>query len=409
LQITIKSPNIYFPHLLTSPVTAPIPKEALDYYKNDLSNETIGTGPFILKKYVRKSRMVFEKNKAYREKYFPKTSNTNFTNIVKEYAGKKVPLIDKIIVHIIKESQTGWLNFLKGKIDLLELPKDNYSETFTATSELTPDMKKKEINLGQTSSMTNVYYFGFNQKHPFLKNKLIRQAIAYAFDQERFNKLFFNQIADLAQTILPPNIPGNSPPLKSPYIGAQIDVAKKLLKKAGHPNGKGISKINILVKNKTISRQVGEFLAAELKKIGIESQVETASWSVMIEKAQKGKYDIFFLAWYVGIPSGLEFFEIVYGPNHPHSYNRVGYLNNNLDNIYNQAKQYRDPFKQNQLIAKINEIVLEDLPIMPLVHSKNFFINQAWLKNYTSTEQFGGFEQYFDIDLLKKKELMDNF
>ncbi|MCH8156503.1 MAG: hypothetical protein IID18_01915, partial [Nitrospinae bacterium] len=93
-----------------------------------------------------------------------KTSNKKFAHIVKEYGGVKVPLIEKIVVHIINESQTGWLNFLKGKIDLLELPKDNYSETFSASNELTPEMEKKGIVLGQTSSLTNVYYFGFNQK-----------------------------------------------------------------------------------------------------------------------------------------------------------------------------------------------------------------------------------------------------
>ena len=91
----------------------------------------IGTGPFRLTKYVRKSKLEFLKNSNFRSKYFPSTSAPQHKKIINDYKGKKVPFLDKINVTITNESQTAWLNFLKGKADYLEVPKDNYSENFT--------------------------------------------------------------------------------------------------------------------------------------------------------------------------------------------------------------------------------------------------------------------------------------
>jgi oligopeptide transport system substrate-binding protein len=409
LQIKIKHRNNLFLNILSNIRTSPLPLEAIEFYKNDLSQVMIGTGPFVLKKYIRKNQIIFEKNKDYREKFFPETGNPKYASLLKEYKGKKVPFLDKIKVHVINEAQSAWLNFLKGKLDYLEVPKDNMGDTLSPSNSISPAMKLKGIQLGFTSSLTNVYYFGVNQQSPFLKNKKLKKAIAHAFDFKKYNELFFNNIADLAHSVLPPNIPGNTPPIKADYHLKNVEKAKSLLAEAGYANGKGLPEFVMMVKNTTLARQIADFFQKEMASINIKIRVESVTWGTLLERAQKGKFDFFYLAWFVGVPSGFSFFELLYGPNYPDSFNRMGYQNKSFDELFTTAHKMKPGKKQNDLVRKMNEIAQDDLPMIPLVHAKNVFVRQGWLKNYIPSEQYGGLEKYYDIDVTLKTKLLEKF
>ena len=186
-----------------------------------------------------------------------------------------------------------------------------------------------------------------------------------------------------------------------------IKKAKQLLVQAGFPNGQGIPPLKIMVKNKTVSRQVGQFLALQVEKIGINLNVEAVTWATLLQNAQKGNYHIFYLAWFVGIPTANEFFELLYGPNHPKSYNRVGFKNKEFDSLFNKVKKIRNIKKQNDLIKRMNHIINNKLPLLPLVHAKTYYIQHGWLKNYIPIDQYGGLEQYYDIDLELKSKLIN--
>lgn len=409
LQITARQPDLYFLNNLTSPNTAPIPMEAVKFFKNDLSNVVVGTGPFVLESYVRKSRIEYSKNKNYRKKMFPMSSREEFKDYVKEYAGKQVPFLDKIVVKVMSENQTQWLSFMKGQLDYLEVPKDNFAQAITPQQKASKEMMDKGIELGITPSNTNVYYFGFNNKDKYLSNVHLRRAIAYAYNQYEYNELFFNKTAEVANSVLPPGVPGNIPPLKSPYLGPKLNEAREELKKAGFPNGEGLPELTLTVRNSTLARQVGEHLVKEMKKVGIPVKVEMVAWGKLLEKAQKGDFQMFYLAWFVGLPTGFQFFDLLYGPNWPGSYNRMGHTNPEFDKLFDGAMASIDPIVHEANFAKMNRIALENVPLFPLVHARDFFLKQGWLKNYIPSEASGGLEQYFDIDIAVKKELLKRF
>ena len=409
LNITTKSPDIYFLYNLTSPNTAPIPMEAITFYKNDLSNVVVGTGAFVLDSYVRKSRIEYSKNKNYRKKLFPTSARDEFKKFVEEYGGKQVPFLDKIVVKIMNENQTQWLNFIKGQLDYLEVPKDNFTQAVTPQKEASKEMMDKGIELGITQSNTNVYYFGFNNKDKYLSNVHLRKAIAFAYNQHEYNELFYNGTAEIANSVLPPDVPGNIPPLKSPYIGSKIEEAKEELKKAGYPNGEGLPELVMTVRNSTGARQVAEHFVKEMQKAGIKARVEMVAWGKLLEKAQKGDFQMFYLGWFVGLPTGFQFFDLLYGPNWPGSYNRMGHTNPEFDKLFDASLASTDKRVHEDNFRKMNQIALDTVTLFPLVHARDFFLKQGWLKNYVPSEAYCGLEQYFDIDLNLKKELMKKF
>lgn len=396
LIIKIKKPNRFFLNDLTSFVTAPIPMEAIVATENNLAQVYVGTGPFIPVFVSNQSRLEFERNKNFREKFFPPTKDPKYQKDV----GKKVPFLDRIIVQVIGEPQTQWLNLIAHKVHYVEVPKDQFSNSITAHNDLSDELKSKGLTLGITESDSNTYYLGMNMRQLPTNNIHFRRAIAFAIDLHKFNELFFNGTAELAAGLLPPGVPGNTDVLKSPYVEKNLELAKKEL---------ALSKVVlnrplvVIVRDSTLARQVGEFFAKELKDIGLEVSVETLAWPRLLERAQKGEFDFFYLAWFVGLPTGFQFFDLLYGPNFPGSYNRAGFQNKEFDSLYVKAEEEQNPEKQNAIFAKMNRIVMEQIPVLPLVHAKDFFVYWKELLNYRPSEVSGGIEQYFDIDTNQSK------
>lgn len=292
LEIRLEKPNLDFLYLLTSPNISPIPMEAITFYKNDLSRNAIGTGPFKLIKEVKNHKLEFKKFDQYHPVFFPTRSHPEFEELIKANRGRRLPLLDSITTIISKESQTSWLNLLKGNIDYLEVEKDNHQDVFEGRM-ISPDLKKKGFVIGRDNGQGNLYYFGFNNQKAPLNNPDIRKAIAKAFNYSKYNELFFNSQAIVAQSYLPPSIPGNEPPMKTSFNKKNISAAKDLLKN----HQEVLRPLKMIVKNKTVSRQVGEFLKSELEKIGVDLILETVSFPELLKRATKGDYDIFYLSW----------------------------------------------------------------------------------------------------------------
>src|SRR5690606_11217978 len=110
-------------------------------------------------------------------------------------AGKKLPLVDKVVVHIIIESQPKWQNFHKAKIDLLEIKDANIAETIDDKRELRSEHKSKGIRLFLTPQL-DITFFAFNHEdNLFKKNQKLRQAMSMAWDRAEANKMIYENTA----------------------------------------------------------------------------------------------------------------------------------------------------------------------------------------------------------------------
>ena len=81
-----------------------------------------------------------------------------------------------------------------------------------------------------------------------------------------------------AQSIIPPGIKGYVESYKNPYRGRDIEQAKKLLEKAGYPNGAGLPEITYDCPSSTVARQMGDFFRKNMADIGVKIKVVQNSW-----------------------------------------------------------------------------------------------------------------------------------
>lgn len=407
LQFELKRPFPQFLYALAMPFCFVVAKEVVDFYGKDFQNHPIGTGAFKLSKFsAGANKVVYYKNPTFREMYYPKEAYSEFERLghLKD-AGKKLPLVDKISVSFMPTEQPRWLNFSKGNIDTLEIPKDNFNSVLNDQKELKSEYTSKGVKLEVAPSL-DLTYIGFNFDKEIFKNKKLRQAIALAFDNKSHNKLFHNGVAQEANGIIPPGVSGFDSNFINKYLTFNIQKAKELLAQAGFPGGKGLPELTYDTSNSTTHRQQGEFFAKLLAQIGIKLRVFTNQFPVLQQKINDRKVDLFGIAWSADYPDAENFLQLLYGPNKSPGTNDTGYNNPTYNELYKKSAIMQNSPERTQIYEKLNQIMAEDVPIIPNVHRQFYIIKHKWLKNYIHSDFEFGRAKYLNVDLKEKAEIV---
>lgn len=405
LQFKLKKQFPQFLYSLAMPFTFVVAKEVVEKYGKEFLNNPVGTGPFMLKDGVFKQtakRFEYVKNPTFRKKTFPKEASDEFKAFLKD-AGKPLPLVDKIVVQIIKEDQPRWLNFLKGKVDYVSVPKDNFETAVTPDKGLSDDLMKKGISLLISPSL-DVTYTAFNHDVELLQNVDLRRAMALAYDVNEMNKLFYSNTALPAQSVVPPGIAGNMPDYKSPYREQDLAKAKELLAKAGYPEGKGLPELTYDCPSSSTSRQIGELFKKQMAAIGVQIKVVQNTWPELQKKITKRQVMLYGIAWGADYPDAENFLQLLYGPNKAPGANGSGYDNPEFNQLFAKAALMQDSPERTALYEKLNRMAADQAPWIYGVHRQNFTVKHGWLMNYMATDFESGQAQYLNIDLEEKKK-----
>ena len=410
IAIKLKKPFPQFLYALAMPYTFIVAKEAVDHFGKEFLNHPVGTGPFILPRFEQSNRIVYNRNPKFREKLYPSEGEEGDDKLgLLADAGKKLPLVDRIIVDIVVESQPKWLSFQKAKVDLLEIPKDNFDQAVVGGKDLAPDLKSKGIRL-MANPMLDVTFFAFNHDDALFKNnKKLRQALSLAWNREEANKLFYNNAALEAQSVIPPGLGGYRKEFKNPFVKFDLDLSKKLLAEAGYPGGKGLPPITIQTRNETTARQIIEHFAKCMEKIGVTVKVGMNTWPELINKVTKRQHQMYTMAWGADYPDAENFLGLLYCPNSSPGSNGANFCNPEFDALFKQSTILQDSPERSGMYEKMNEMVAMENPWIFGFHRTKFYLSHAWLKNFKFIEFTHTQFQYLNVDLEVKKELSKKF
>lgn len=407
-QVVLKKPFPQFLYALAMPYTFVVAKEAVTHFGKEFLNHPVGTGAFILPTFEQTNIITYNKNPKFREKLYPSEGEDgdDKKGLLAD-AGKKLPLVDKIVVHILPEDQTQWLNFQKGKADLLEL-KSSYERAVNENKEVHSNLKSKGIRVTM-DPMLDVTFFAFNHENPIFKNRKLRQALSLSYNRAEANKLFYNNYAFEAQGVIPPGLGGYRKEFKNPYVKYDLVQAKKLLAEAGYPDGKGLPEIIIETRNDTTPRQMVEHLAKCFEKLGVKARAGVSTWPELIKKVTTKQHQMYTMAWGADYPDAENFLGLLYCPNQAPGSNGSNYCNPDYDALFKQSTIMQDSPERSAFYEKMNEMSGLDVPWIYGFHRTEFFVMQAWLKNFKQMEFNHTQFQYLGVDLEVKKELIKKF
>ena len=220
---------------LTTTPTAAVAREVVQAYGDDngwtMANP-VGTGPYRLKEWRRGQKILLEANPGYRDEYFPDSSAPEDQARMAKMRGKKLPIVGRIEIDIIEESNPRLLAFQKGELDYVTVPPDLVSNVLGPGNTLKPELAKQGIVLAR-GVQPAISYTYFNMEDPvvggYAKDKIaLRRAISMAYNVDEEVRVLRQGQAEPATQPIPPHVAGYDPTLKS-RVKYDVAGAKALL------------------------------------------------------------------------------------------------------------------------------------------------------------------------------------
>ncbi|RWQ16790.1 ABC transporter substrate-binding protein, partial [Mesorhizobium sp.] len=235
----------------------------------------IGSGPFKFNEALAKpgASFTYDRN----EKYVPRQEQAD------GFAGGKVVNVDRVIWDNIADQQTAFAALQSGEVDFLELP----------AADLYPAIKSDpNLELQVLYKAGDVYFMRMNCLQKPFDNVKARQAMLHLIDQEAvmrtaFPQEYINPVTSLFGNQTPYTNDENTGWYKK---GGDPEKAKQLLNEAGYAG----EKVVILQHtNWAAANIMAQFLAATLRKIGLNVELMPADSAARLELLKNGSWSIF--------------------------------------------------------------------------------------------------------------------
>lgn len=225
------------------------------------------------------------------------------------------------------------------------------------------DFLKKRPDFHKSPFLGNSFY-RFNVTRKPFNNVLVRRAFALAIDKRRIVEKITRAGEQIADSLVPPGIPGYSSPKG---LGYDPEEARKLLASTGYPGGKGFPNVSFLYnkteQNEAIATEIQDMLQKEL---GIKIQLFQQEWKVYLNSMSSLDYDFCRASWvgdYNDPNTFLDMF-VTGGGN-----NRTGWSNSKYDAFIRAAAQELNPKKRAEIFREAETILCRDeVPILPLYY-----------------------------------------
>ena len=250
-------------------------------------------------------------------------------------------------------------------------------------------IRSNESLKGVEHPLANLYYIGFNNKISPMDNKDVRQGIALALDRIAILQQAFPLGSELANQIPPSSIhPGHTDTLK--WYTQSYQEALKLLMAA---NFDFSTPITLAVANSNqgyleSAGRIATMISSQLEYIGIEVVVKPMSVEELKQSIESGT-EMAYIYWFqADYKDGAAFFE-------PLFINNSSFLGNAYPDIQQEVQKSlvsADAATRQAAFDRINTLVKEQVPIIPLGYAANLSVFRASVNNIAVNEYYENFE-----------------
>ena len=312
----------------------------------------IGTGPF---EFVEWKPRQYVKLKRFKN-YWAKDKN-----------GKQIPYVDEVILKVVPDDTVRYTALRTGDVDWV----------WALPFEQIPGIRKNPP-AGIDPSVKGGVRWIFVQvncaKGP-TKDLRVRQAIAHAIDKKSIMDGLTWGIASPETQMFAPGSQWYVQGLKDPYREPDFARARQLLKEAGYEKG---LQLTAIVRNETFVVNLATLAQANLKKAGIDLQLEVMDFASWESKQNKGQFDVNpSHLTFVPDPDGLYY--IYFHSKSPQ--NDARYDNPEYDRLMEEGRRTIDIAKRKEIYRKALELLNRDLPRIFLGHYPIAQASRTYLKN----------------------------
>lgn len=368
----------------------------------------------------------------------PKDAGTGYPN--------KPPIVGSGPFQIVEWKKGSYLrlaadpNYWAGKPKVDEVIFETYQNADTMAQDMKsgalagawgiPPAQVESLNGGGVESISYIT-IGFDQLtfncapapatgDPALRDPAFRKALNYAIDKQKIAAVAYSGQVSPATSMIPAGLyaadldyhwdPGAA---TYPF---DLEGAKAALDAAGYKdtNGDGIRegkdgkpiRLELLARNESImSQQSGKFIAGWFKQIGLDIEFQVVSeaalsdkvWNTVDGKVQPD-YDMLLWGW-VG-DADPNFLASISTSDQAGMWNQSVWSDPEYDALFAQQARELDPQKRKEAIWKMQQIVYEQSPFIPLIYSRSqeAYNTRQWTGWVKSPAKDGGPFYTFQTD-----------
>ncbi len=315
------------------------------------SGQECGTGPYMLQSQVPGDEVVLTKYEEY-------------------WSGWEGEHFDKVVIKKVTETSSRRQMIEKGEADVtINLPYEDV-EAMKDNEDVTIELENSYINVAS--------YFN-TQKAP-LDDKLVRQALSYAFPYDDVVEFVLGGYGTQGRGPVPKGLWGHGKTLKQ--YTYDLDKAKELLAEAGYPDG-GFSLLYTYMSGDEEEKKTAQLYKAELAKIGVDLEIRGMPWDSQWEMSKgdpEGRQDMLVMYWWPDYPSPVSWLYNLYHSEEEPLFNLGYYSNEQVDALIEEAdqKSASDIAEAEELFVQAQEIIVDEAPAIFQYDKIN-----VWVENNT--------------------------
>lgn len=338
----------YSAKLLVSdlPAVKILPKQELQKAGENFGQILLGTGSFVLE------------NQTATEIIFRARTDHPFAP----------PKTKRVVFKIIRDDLTRFQKTYKGSIDIAqaELP---------LSKVIVFEKHPEKFQVFKYSGLSMTYLL-VNLQDPLLKQLKVRQALARALQRQEIIKYKLESLATEATSILTPANRFFNLELKNlPY---DVGLAQQLVAESG---AKGATLI-LKTSNNPAAIDTGKVLANQLSKIGLKVELRSFEWGTFYDDVRTGNFQLATMRWLGALDPDI-YRIALHSSEKPPGRNRGHYLNPELDLLLDAGLRLADDSRRIEHYKKVQKIVLDDLPLIPLWYDGQVAVVNRRVQDYT--------------------------
>jgi len=350
LQVTINSPESYFLYKLTFPASFVVEKSNVNSGDNWWKTP-IGTGPFKVKEWTPETEFILARNDLYYGD-LPKIAEIDMT---------------------LNSTTSDMDLFETGDVDFTSPPAEYYDQIMDPAGPFYQDLS--------VSPSLSVDYIGFNCNEAPFNDPDIRQAFCLAIDKDKIVDLTYRNMAQKAEGILPPGIPGYN----ANVTGLDFDVsqAQALIKASTYGSAANLPPITITVAGEggNTDQVIQSLVYQWQQNLGVNVQVRELDPEVYYSELSQEVDQMYSTGWIADYPYPQDFLDILFSSGS--TYNYGGYSNPQFDALIQQANGESDQTKAFTIYQQAEQLMINDGACLPLTFGQNYLLIQPWVKGLT--------------------------
>ena len=393
-----------------------VAREVAEFYGDKLAEHPVGSGAFRLASWRRSSEIVLARSLSYRPRFYedeaePAPGDAEGQALLARFKGRRLPMLDRVVVSIIEEQQPRWLSFLNRQQDFIERVPDEFVNTAMPGGKTAPNLAKQGIVGYRTVGPEGVLTV-FNMDDPlvggYTPDKVaLRRAINLAVDVPREITLGRRGQAIPAQSPSVPHTTGYDPAYRSEMGEFSPAKAKALLDLYGYidrdgdgwrdqPDGQPL----VLVRSTqpdASQRQLDELWQKNMNAIGLKIEFKFAKWPENLKAMQAGKLMIWGVGSLASQPDGQSALQRLYGPSSGGA-NLSRFKSAEFDAVYDRMSGLPNGAERDALFLQAKRISTAYAPYKQHVHRIYTDMAHPWLVGYRRPLFWNRWWQMVDID-----------